>query len=104
MRPAIFSSRFPWKLLVLAALPAVLMGAAPTAPSVAHFAWAPFGFLVEPQYGLLEKVGLLICLVISFVGLGYAFRLRKEVLAADAGTPAMKPVAGSRVVPSMKNT
>jgi K(+)-stimulated pyrophosphate-energized sodium pump len=93
-RSAPSALRFPWKLAVVAALPAFLMGAAPTS-SVATFAWAPFGFLIEPQYGALEKIGLLVCLLISFVGLGYAFRLRKEVLAADAGTPAMQEIAQS---------
>jgi K(+)-stimulated pyrophosphate-energized sodium pump len=93
-RSAPSALRFPWKLAFLAAIPAFLMGAAPS-QSLAPFAWSPFGFLLEPQYGALEKIGLIVCLLISFLGLGYAFRLRKEVLAADAGTPAMQEIAQS---------
>ncbi|MFO0938480.1 MAG: sodium/proton-translocating pyrophosphatase [Gemmataceae bacterium] len=93
MRPVSISSRIPWKLALLAALPIILMGAQGPEPSDSLSHWAPFGFLTGSHYGLLEKVGLLVCLVISFVGLGYAFRLRKEVLAADSGTAAMKEIA-----------
>ncbi len=85
--------RFPWPPLVLAAVVAGLLGAGPTAAPAALVGWAPFSFLTDGTYGLLEKAGLLVALLISLAGMGYAYKLMGEVYAADAGTPAMQEIA-----------
>ncbi|HEY2785161.1 MAG TPA: sodium/proton-translocating pyrophosphatase [Fimbriiglobus sp.] len=88
--------KFPWKLAVLAALPIGLMGAGSNASaSGASFTWQPFGFLTESRYGSLEKGGLVVALLIAIAGLVYAFRMRKQVLAAETGTPAMQEIAAA---------
>ena len=69
-----------------------LIGAGP-APGQTVFGWAPFEFLSGSSYRGIEKAGLLVALVVSLVGLGYAFRLSKQVYAADAGTAAMQAVS-----------
>ncbi len=84
--------RFPWPPLLLVAVAAGLLGAGPTAP-VAVVGWAPFPFLTDSTYGFLEKGGLLVSLLVSVAGMVYAYRLSKEVYAADAGTPAMQEIA-----------
>jgi len=81
-------------LFLICALPIGLLGAAPTSPLALFGAgWEPFAFLSSNNYGLGEKLGLLACLVIAVVGLGYAAILMKQVYAADTGTPAMQAVA-----------
>jgi K(+)-stimulated pyrophosphate-energized sodium pump len=84
--------RFPLvpALFALAALG--LMGAAPI-PGQASFGWAPFEFVTGSSYRGIEKIGLIVSLLISLVGLGYAFWLSKQVYAADAGTASMQAVA-----------
>ena len=84
--------RFPWPPLLLVAVTAGLLGAGPTAP-LAVAGWAPFQFLTDSTYGFLEKGGLLVSLLVSVAGMVYAYRLSKEVYAADAGTPAMQEIA-----------
>ncbi len=83
--------RFPWAAAGLAAVSAFLFGAGPS--STPLLGWQPFGFLIEPSFDLLEKVGLIACLLIAIAGLLYASRLMREVYAADDGTAAMKEVA-----------
>jgi K(+)-stimulated pyrophosphate-energized sodium pump len=84
--------RFPLLLVLLCALPLGLLGAAPAAPLFAA-TWEPFGFISSSTYGYGEKLGLLGCLVVALVGLGYAVWLMRQVYAADTGTPAMQAVA-----------
>lgn len=84
--------RLPWPALALVAVVAFLFGAGPNEPT-AHAGWQPFGFLLQPEYGWLEKLGLLGCVATAIAGLVYAARLMKEVYAADAGTPAMQEIA-----------
>lgn len=83
--------RFPWLALVAAVGTFGLFGAGPESPA-AH-AWQPFEFLTSPTYGLIEKVGLIVAVVIALAGLGYAFWLAKQVYATGTGTSAMKAVA-----------
>jgi len=83
--------RFPWLALAAAVGTVGLFGAGPDSPA-AH-TWQPFEFLTSPTYGLVEKVGLLVAVVIALAGLGYAFWLAKQVYAAGTGTSAMKAVA-----------
>jgi K(+)-stimulated pyrophosphate-energized sodium pump len=85
--------RFPWAAAALAAVAAFLVGAGPSTASATLIGWQPFGFLIDPAFGLIEKGGLIACLLIAIAGLVYASRLVKEVYAADDGTPAMKEVA-----------
>ena len=86
-------SRFPLLLLRLRA-PVGLFGAAPTSSlSLFGYGWEPFAFLSSGMYGFGEKLGLIACLIIAVVGLGYAASLMKQVYAADTGTPAMQAVA-----------
>ena len=85
--------RFPWPPVVLAAVVAGLLGAGPAAAPAAVVGWAPFSFLTDATYGPLEKGGLLVALLVSVAGLVYAYRLSREVYAADAGTPAMQEIA-----------
>jgi K(+)-stimulated pyrophosphate-energized sodium pump len=88
------SSRFPWLLVLVCALPVGLMGAAPTSPlTLFGTGWEPFGFVTSAAYGYGEKLGLLACLVVAVAGLGYAASLMKQVYAMDPGTPAMQLVA-----------
>ncbi len=83
--------RFPWLPLVAAVGTFGLMAAGPDNPA-AH-SWQPFSFLTSPVYGLPEKVGLIVAVLIALTGLGYAFWLAKQVYAAGTGTSAMKAVA-----------
>jgi K(+)-stimulated pyrophosphate-energized sodium pump len=85
--------RFPWPPLLLAAVVAGLLGAGPGGPPPVLVGWAPFSFLTDGTYGFLEKGGLLVSLLVSVAGLVYAYRMSKEVYAADAGTPAMQEIA-----------
>jgi K(+)-stimulated pyrophosphate-energized sodium pump len=91
--PARRPRRFPWAPAVLAAVTIGLLGAGPSGPPALLLGWRPFGFLLEPAYGLVEKAGLIVALLIALAGLLYAFRLMREVYAADAGTPAMQEIA-----------
>jgi Na+/H+-translocating membrane pyrophosphatase len=86
-------SRFPWLPLLGIALPLGLLGAGPSSPAL--FAWQPFGFYTQPGYGTIEQVGLFACLFIAVAGLVYAFKIMKEVYAADTGTVAMQEIAQS---------
>jgi K(+)-stimulated pyrophosphate-energized sodium pump len=85
--------RFPLLLVLLCGLPLGLLGAAPVAPTLFAAGWEPFGFITSSTYGYGEKLGLLGCLVVAVVGLGYASWLMKQVYAAGTGTPAMHAVA-----------
>jgi K(+)-stimulated pyrophosphate-energized sodium pump len=83
---------FPWLATLCAAATIGLYGANPTGSS-GSTDWYPFAILSNPIYGSLEKIGLLLAVVIAISGLIYAFRLSKQVYAADTGTSAMKAVA-----------
>ena len=86
--------RFPTILILLCALPIGLLGAAPVSSQSLFAAdWEPFAFLTSNTYGYGEKLGLLACLALAVVGLGYAAWLMKQVYAAGTGTPAMQAVA-----------
>ena len=85
-----FSSPLIPALFAVAALG--LIGAGP-APGQTVFGWTPFEFLTGSSFRGIEKIGLLAALVISLIGLGYAYRLSKQVYAADPGTAAMQAVA-----------
>jgi K(+)-stimulated pyrophosphate-energized sodium pump len=84
--------RFPWPPLLLASVLAGVLGAGPGS-SLPVVGWAPFQFLTDGTYGFLEKAGLLVALLVSGAGLVYAYRLSKEVYAADPGTPKMQDIA-----------
>src|SRR5262245_13347451 len=86
--------RFPLLLILLCALPLGLLGATPVTPlSLFAAGWEPFGFITSSTYGYGEKLGLLGCLVVAVLGLGYSVWLMRQVYAADTGTPAMQAVA-----------
>ncbi len=68
-----------------------LIGAGP-APGQTLLGWTPFEFL-SGSYRGIEKIGLIVALLISIVGLAYAYILSKQVYAADAGTAAMQAVS-----------
>ena len=91
--------RFPWLLIILCALPMGLLGAGDFSggshSQLALFGagWEPFAFLTSSTYGFGEKLGLLGCLVVAVVGLGYSVWLMKQVYAAGTGTAAMQDVA-----------
>ncbi len=88
------SFRFPGLIVVIAALPLGLLGAAPSTPPVVFGdGWQPFGFLTSAAYGWGEKLGLIVCGLIAVAGLGYAGSLMRQVYAADTGTAAMQAVA-----------
>jgi K(+)-stimulated pyrophosphate-energized sodium pump len=84
--------RFPWLPLVAAVGTFAMFGAGPESASAGH-QWQPFEFLTSPTYGLPEKVGLIVSLLIALCGIGYAFWLAKQVYAAGTGTTAMQAVA-----------
>jgi K(+)-stimulated pyrophosphate-energized sodium pump len=69
-----------------------MFGAGPESASAAH-PWQPFEFLTSPTYGVPEKVGLIVALLIALTGIGYAFWLAKQVYTAGTGTSAMQAVA-----------
>ena len=83
---------FPIVPALLAVVALGLIGAGPT-PGQTLFGWTPFDFLAGSSYRGIEKGGLVVALLISLVGLGYAFRLMKQVYAADTGTEAMMAVS-----------
>lgn len=92
------SSRFPWLLVLICALPVGLMGADLAGGSQRQLAlfgegWQPFEFITSGTYGYGEKLGLLACLAVAVAGLSYAAALMKQVYAMDTGTPAMQLVA-----------
>jgi K(+)-stimulated pyrophosphate-energized sodium pump len=84
--------RFPLFPVIAAVATLGLFGAAPADGNAAKH-WEPFGLLLDSQYDLAEKIGLLAALGIAVAGLVYAFRLGKQVYAAPTGTPAMQAVA-----------
>jgi K(+)-stimulated pyrophosphate-energized sodium pump len=83
---------FPWLAAGMVLVTITLFGAAPSSTAGASH-WQPLEFLSSPQYGALEKIGLLAALVIAIAGLVNAFRAAKLVYAAETGTSAMKAVA-----------
>jgi K(+)-stimulated pyrophosphate-energized sodium pump len=85
-------SRIPkWPMIALAVVALAICGNDPTTSAALH--WQPFQFLISPHYGLLEKAGLLLSLLVSIGGLVYAFHLAKQVYGAESGNSAMKAVA-----------
>jgi K(+)-stimulated pyrophosphate-energized sodium pump len=83
---------FPWLACGMAVATFGLFGAQPSSTSGSSH-WQPFEFLTSPTYGTFEKGGLLAAVLIAVAGLAYAFRLAKQVYAADTGTTSMRAVA-----------
>ncbi len=52
-----------------------------------------FDFLTNKSFSDVERVLLFVVLAVAFAGLGYAWMLMKQVLAADKGTPRMQEIA-----------
>ena len=78
-------------MIALAVVALAICGNDPTTSAAQH--WQPFQFLISPHYGLMEKGGLLVSLLIAIGGLIYAFQLAKQVYSAESGNSAMKAVA-----------
>jgi K(+)-stimulated pyrophosphate-energized sodium pump len=55
--------------------------------------WAPFSFMTDSDYNVLERFFLILNVFIAFGGLYYAYTLIKEVYSADTGTPRMQEIA-----------
>ena len=49
----------------------------------------------DPAFSGLEIVGLISVLAVAVLGLGYAWMLSRQILAADTGTPRMQAVAAA---------
>jgi K(+)-stimulated pyrophosphate-energized sodium pump len=55
--------------------------------------WAPFSFMTDSDYNLMERFFLILNVFIAFGGLYYAYTLIQEVYSADTGTPRMQEIA-----------
>jgi K(+)-stimulated pyrophosphate-energized sodium pump len=95
-RSPLSRSHLCWLFLLICALPIGLLGAGPSSGSSQQLfanGWDPFAFITSSSYGYGELLGLIACLVVAVVGLGYAALLMRQVYAAGTGTPAMQAVA-----------
>jgi K(+)-stimulated pyrophosphate-energized sodium pump len=81
---AFFGGAFLWRTLTVAA-----------ATEAGREAFRPFGLFTDPAFSGLEIVGLISVLAVAVLGLGYAWMLSRQILAADTGTPRMQAVAAA---------